>query len=240
MIKSDATNEIAAALAKAQGTIQPPQKNRTATVTMKDNKGKYTFNYCDLSDVIESVRGPLAANGISVCHSVVENEKGFLLETTLFHVSGQFLGTTYPLNLNGNAQANGSEITYARRYSLSMLVGVAAEEDDDGNGASGNDARITQRTPPRQNDVAGRRQETRQERATAPAGASSEETRVELATTEQVGEIKALLSVVKLPKGVQEKWFKAIDAAAWEDFPSDKIAKCIEYTKARLPQIASV
>jgi hypothetical protein len=152
MIKSEQTNEIAAALAKAQATIKPPAKSKTVKVQPRQGAA-YSFNYCDLADLIEAVRGPLTANGISYSFTTDHADGVSFLETHLLHSSGQFIGSRYPIHLNGNAQANGSELTYAKRYSLSGLVGIAAEDDDDGNGASGNDAKITDRqrtAPPRQ------------------------------------------------------------------------------------------
>jgi hypothetical protein len=62
---------------------------------------------------------------------------------------------------------------------------------------------------------------------------------VALATPEQVGEIRALLSVVKLPEDTVEKWFAKAGVDAWEDMPADTIAKCIDYVKNRLPAIAA-
>jgi hypothetical protein len=150
MLRSEQTNEIAAALAKAQAQIKMPAKTKTARVKMRAEKGggEYTFNYADLTDVIEAVRGPLSAAGIAFSHCITSDDKGLLLETTLLHESGQFISTIYPLDLNATAQANGSEITYAKRYSLSMLCGVSAEEDDDGNAASGNEREISPRNKP--------------------------------------------------------------------------------------------
>jgi len=58
---------------------------------------------------------------------------------------------------------------------------------------------------------------------------------VRLATGEQVREVKDLLSVVRLPEGMVEKWFAKAGVEDWEDMPSDVIAKCIEYVKNRLP-----
>jgi hypothetical protein len=60
-----------------------------------------------------------------------------------------------------------------------------------------------------------------------------------MATPEQVGEIKALLSVVRLPEGTTDKWFAKAGVETWEDMPADLLAKCIDYVKNRLPQIAA-
>jgi hypothetical protein len=66
-----------------------------------------------------------------------------------------------------------------------------------------------------------------------------ESTAVALATPEQVGEIKALLSVVRLPEGTTDKWFAKAGVETWEDMPADLLTKCIDYVKNRLPQIAA-
>jgi hypothetical protein len=62
---------------------------------------------------------------------------------------------------------------------------------------------------------------------------------VRLATSEQVGEIKGLLSVVRLPEGTTDKWFAKAGVDTWEDMPADALQKCIDYVKNRLPQIAA-
>lgn len=62
---------------------------------------------------------------------------------------------------------------------------------------------------------------------------------VQLATPEQVREIKDLLSVVRLPEGTTDKWFAKAGVDTWEDMPGDVIAKCIEYVKGRLPSMAA-
>ena len=62
---------------------------------------------------------------------------------------------------------------------------------------------------------------------------------IALASPEQVGEIKALLSVVRLPEGTTDKWFAKAGVDAWEDMPADTLQKCIEFVKNRLPQIAA-
>jgi hypothetical protein len=58
---------------------------------------------------------------------------------------------------------------------------------------------------------------------------------VAMATPQQVHEVKDLLSVVRLPEGMVEKWFAKAGVEEWEDMPGDVIAKCIEYVRNRLP-----
>lgn len=128
-------NELAAALAKAQSKIKAPVKNRKVDFTHNGQRTKYS--YADLADVIDAVKGPLSDNGLSVVHQLVlTQELGYGLKTSLLHTSGQYLDTWYPLpnpeKQAIKAQQFGSALTYARRYSLSSLVGISSDEDDDG------------------------------------------------------------------------------------------------------------
>jgi hypothetical protein len=97
------------------------------------------YKYADLSTVLDAVREPLLANGLVVSQTFSELE----LVTTLWHVSGESIESRMTLpsvetrGLNA-AQAMGSAISYARRYSLLALLNLAAEDDD---GASSGPAR---------------------------------------------------------------------------------------------------
>ncbi len=124
-MNSEAINEIAAALAKAQGQMNNAKYNR--------RNPYYGNEYADLAAITDTVRKPLSDNGI--CYTqIVENN---VLFTKLIHASGQWLGTAYPLpDTFDKPQAMGSALTYARRYSLAALCGISAEEDDDAELAS--------------------------------------------------------------------------------------------------------
>jgi hypothetical protein len=134
MTRSESVNELAAALANAQAAIGHARKDA-------DNP-HFRHKYADLASVWDACRSALSAHGLSVVQSprlVSGGESVWLVEveTTLFHASGQFLGDTLavPVALT-SAQAVGSAITYARRYALAALVGVApAGDDDDGDRA---------------------------------------------------------------------------------------------------------
>jgi hypothetical protein len=79
----------------------------------------------------------LAANGIAVVQTLDSTGDGHhFLFTRLVHVSGQWIESLCPIPAAGDMQKMGSAITYARRYSLSAICGIAADEDDDAN-ASG-------------------------------------------------------------------------------------------------------
>ncbi len=62
---------------------------------------------------------------------------------------------------------------------------------------------------------------------------------VQLASPEQVGQIKELLNIVRLPEGIVDKWFAKAGVDVWEDMPADAIAKCIDYVRNRLPSNAA-
>lgn len=128
MNSNEATmTSLATALAAAQGQMEGAKKD-TANPFHKSK-------YADLASVWEAIRGPLSANGLSVVQLVTEAPAGFVgLTTILLHSSGQQISSTFhmPVKDANNPQAVGSALTYARRYALSALVGVAPE-DDDGN-----------------------------------------------------------------------------------------------------------
>jgi hypothetical protein len=136
MTTSESISNIAAALAKAQGAFKPINRNRTVEVNLKDGKGKYTFAYATLDSVIDATREALSANGI--CQTAMVNNGAIVVK--LYHSSGEWFGASVPVPpVSAGWQAFGSAITYARRYLLTPLLGVASEEDDDGNAAEGNE-----------------------------------------------------------------------------------------------------
>jgi len=122
--------ELFTALAKAQGEIENAKKD-TANAYFKSK-------YADLASVINAVKKALSDNGLSVIQLTdIVNDKCVLI-TQLSHSSGQFIRGYYPITIpkDANSQQIGSALTYARRYAYSAIVGIA-QEDDDGNSASG-------------------------------------------------------------------------------------------------------
>lgn len=130
MQTSEQINELAAALAKAQGKI---------TGAIKDSANPFfKSKYADLASVWDAVRDHLAVNGLSVIQSASTTEGGDICVTAMLaHSSGQWVRDTLTLTPKDQSpQAMGSTITYGRRYLLAALTG-AAQVDDDGNAASG-------------------------------------------------------------------------------------------------------
>lgn len=130
--ESDDLNELAAALAKAQGSIRNAEKDSEADAV------KYKYKYADLASVWDACRKPLSDNGLAVLQRARTTDDAAVVVTMLIHSSGQWVRDTLEFPVaQRTPQAYGSAITYARRYALSALVGVAADVDDDGAAASG-------------------------------------------------------------------------------------------------------
>lgn len=129
MNKSDSIANLAKSLAIAQGQMGGAVKG-------KDNPF-FRSVYADLSSVVDAIRDPLSANGLSfvqVTHPSERNE--VIIETVLMHESGEWLSGTLAMPVSkADAQGYGSAITYAKRYGLQGLLGVPSE-DDDGNAAA--------------------------------------------------------------------------------------------------------
>jgi len=126
---------LASALAAFQAALPAVHKGATGQVP-----GKRSYKYADLSDLSAVVLPLLAAQGLSWMTMPTYDEAGrFVLQYELLHTSGEKRTGTYPLP-TGTAWEVGSALTYGRRYTLSAVTGVAADEDDDGQAAQ--DVRI--------------------------------------------------------------------------------------------------
>jgi len=129
MYQSEQINELATALAKAQGEIAPAIKDK--------NNPFFKSSYADLSSIWNACKVPLSKNGLAVLQTTETKEGQLILITTLAHASGQWIRSFLPvLSEKQNAQGLGSALTYMRRYALSAMVGVTSDEDDDGNACS--------------------------------------------------------------------------------------------------------
>ncbi len=138
---ADNLGALAAALAKAQAAF--PEITRDKEVTVTSDKGSYKFKYAPLEKIIEKVRKPLADNGLAFTQLLDSDAEGLpALVSMLLHADGGVLTarTPIPYAEGQKVQQFGSTITYLRRYALQAMLGIAAEEDDDGNAASGNRA----------------------------------------------------------------------------------------------------
>lgn len=128
MSTSEQINELATALAKAQGEIK--------NVVLNQENPFFKSKYADLAAVREATIPYLSKHDLSIVQYTETVAAGMLLHTRLMHSSGQWIDGDYPIATDVlKPQAVGSALTYARRYSWAGITGLAAEVDDDGNSA---------------------------------------------------------------------------------------------------------
>src|SRR6187402_1436296 len=134
---SQAISKIAAALAKAQVQIENPEKALTATIASPfPREGQRTFRYASLSTGLDIVRKCLGQHEIATVQSTtIDRDSGLIkLTTTLVHASGEWVSSDWPVCPASETAAPhrmGAALTYARRYALFTLVGIAGEDDLD-------------------------------------------------------------------------------------------------------------
>src|SRR6266436_3022535 len=134
---SDSIGAIAAALAKAQVELTNPEKSLVATIRSPfPREGDRTFRYASLSSGLDLVRKALGKHEIATIQSTeIDKEAGLIrLTTVLAHSSGEWVSSDWPVCPVGETAAPhkmGAALTYARRYALFTLVGIAGEDDLD-------------------------------------------------------------------------------------------------------------
>lgn len=144
---SPTIGKLAEALAKAQGSM---------TTAKKDSDNPFFGSrYADLAACWEVCREPLARNGLAIIQTTTPTTDGTVrVVSTLAHTSGEWIrGELAVKPVKADPQGIGSALTYARRYGLCSLVGIVADEDDDGEAAQGRGSGSGQKpkqSPPRQ------------------------------------------------------------------------------------------
>ena len=130
MNKSESITELAKALSNFQGKMTAVKKDAINPF--------YKSKYATLDTIWEAIRKPLSENGLSVAQTMnLTPDSKSVLETTLYHTSGEWISGTQLVNpVKDDPQSLGSAISYARRYSLSAILGIVADEDGDGNVAT--------------------------------------------------------------------------------------------------------
>lgn len=138
MNKSEQIAQLAEALSTFQGEIKDPVKNRVS----------HTSKYADLPSILELCRPLLSKNGLSIAQfpGNASSDK-ISIETILMHKSGEWISSVYEMNAisqterlksTNAAQADGIIITYARRYAITALLAIAAQDDTDANTVNSN------------------------------------------------------------------------------------------------------
>ena len=172
---------LMAALAKAQGEFNAIEKNREVTITTKSGYS-YKFRYADLEEIITKTRPALAFNGLSMIQTVEHGQQGPLLTCKLMHAGGGIITSEVLIpsarDMAADPKAFGAAITYFRRYMVTAMLGVAADDDLDADGqesieqqkpATGQKPAVTQpqRRAPAENNAAATGAQTNTEPATA-------------------------------------------------------------------------
>jgi len=119
-------NEIAAALAKAQGEFLPVEKDGAV------NAGKFSYRYSTISAIRKATTPALSKNGLAVTQVIDHIGDLHYLRTVLMHTSGQTIESEMVINVALKPQDLGSLLTYLRRYQLAAILGIVADEDEDG------------------------------------------------------------------------------------------------------------
>jgi hypothetical protein len=134
---SETIAAIATALAKAQGELKNPEKTLTATIHSPfPREEPRTFRYASLASGLEIVRKTLSQHEIATVQTTaIDTEAGLIrLTTVLAHSSGEWMASDWPVCPVAETAAPhrmGAALTYARRYALFTLVGIAGEDDLD-------------------------------------------------------------------------------------------------------------
>jgi len=132
---TETADGLAAALAAVQAELPAVTKTRSADVQNKDGKRLYSYAYADLADVSAAIMPLLGRHGLSFTAFPGHQDDGkFGLRYYLLHASGERLEGFYEIPDQGGMQMTGGRITYARRYCLCAVTGVAAEDDVDAQG----------------------------------------------------------------------------------------------------------
>ena len=125
---SSMLGDLATALSKAQRVLTHPKRTHPG----------HKYKYADLAEVLNTIRGPLTANDLSLVQLLGPTIESYAQVTTiLMHKSGQFIQSTCQIPIPKNAMANacqnyGTAVTYARRYGIAAMVGLYQEDDTDG------------------------------------------------------------------------------------------------------------
>ncbi|MFI2663694.1 ERF family protein [Micromonospora carbonacea] len=159
---------LAAALAKVQTKLPKLERDRTVEVEKKAG-GTYTYSYVTLANLSDAILPLLAEHGLSFAALPGAGSDGKMcVRYHLMHESGEVLAGEFPISGEGGIQMIGGRITYARRYCLAAIVGVAADEDDESRLADDGARGTAQRAAPRQ-----RQQRPASETGTATARQAS-------------------------------------------------------------------
>jgi len=155
MYFSENNTNVASAFASAWGNIQTPKHNSKVNVKMKSG-GSYDFEYTDLTGIFEAIKAMFKEYGLAIMQNgytkQIEGKNFACVETTLLHSSGEWVKSdTLMFPAATSMQDFGGQITYMKRYSLSAMIGLSTDKDDDSNGTIGNSYSLENISNPKPN-----------------------------------------------------------------------------------------
>lgn len=214
--QSPELDEWVPAFVLALGDLSEIPRDRTA------DAGQYSYRYADLGDTMGVIRPKLAEHGLVVTQSVEVANGSVIVWTTLFHTSGQFVTfTPMRLGAGNSAQSAGSGITYARRYALMAVLGLATDDDD--GAAAGALNRPSEARQTRQNrSRPARRTNTPEPPADAPA---APETRTEAEQTIR----NTLAGLTRDERAQQIAKFREHFGCILSDLPTDRHDEALDW-----------
>ena len=130
MTTSETIGAIAPALIKAQSQMQG--------ITKEGKNPAFKSKYVTLDSILDTLRPILTSNGLMLTQGSQQPEtlQAVTVESRIIHTSGEWIATTVTIPVTKpDAHGLGSALTYGRRYSVSALLAISADEDDDANGA---------------------------------------------------------------------------------------------------------
>ena len=130
MNHSESIAKLASALASFQAEVKDPRRD--------GNNPHFCSKYVQIDGLLDAVRPVLSKHGLSVVQSTGGNGQDISVTTMILHTSGEWIETDALVlkAVKADPQGAGSAVTYGRRYGLSAALGVAWDDDDDGNAAS--------------------------------------------------------------------------------------------------------
>ena len=120
-----------AAFIQLQAALPKIGKDQTARVKTKTG-ADFSYTYASLPTILAAILPVLHKHGFALAQRIEKEHGETVLVTELIHENGVMHGGKYPLTDTGDIQDLGSAITYARRYALTALLGLAPDDDDDG------------------------------------------------------------------------------------------------------------
>src|SRR6267154_3816060 len=133
---SESVAAIATALAKAQTELSNPEKAMVGTVYTARSDTPQSFRYASLSSGLDIIRKTLGGHQLAIAQTTdIDRANGMVnLTTVLLHTSGEWISSDWPvcqLSETSAPRRMGAALTYARRYALFTMVGIAGEDDLD-------------------------------------------------------------------------------------------------------------